>query len=646
MKKKNKSSLPSGGYVPTHGSNYGMDGYDFDFQYNDGVLDSAIHPSVRGMSELPSDVIVGPKSSEVPSDIDLTKQAGNLYGMGDILSDNIVDLSWLDVDHQDLDRLPRNPTDLMIPELAEAWSKSRDKNRFHLYQNNRDLEEIKYRESVDSAPEKEKLSKKAKKEILRRALRRASDGMPLSEVLKKARREAHPNEEDVRTVLAHVEREYGLLGNVYIHSNAYPMCSNGKGLKSLKKQAKSAAYIVASDKCKGCVLAQAGKCHSFQKELVHEVNWKKAARKYIPKLKALNKKASSTGNIKEDLRSAFLSVPDQERHTTNFHIQPNHIASVSDEEAFSLVQGVTPVYKKLVASKMALNKEKKETIEKLKQYKKAGVINNKEFKKLMKSSASPRAIIAAVNQIKLIRKKSSVYGSYDDYSSQQMHYVWRHLDETAKESRIAQEKLDQNIEDRAIRGIHRLLKSNLLTKKEAATIVSLSVPSHHKLVLANQLIQKKSISKNKVKVSKEEVSKYRGYGENGHYISKESGEEAIRELSKEGKKRKADRKKVIAACAFAKKAAKTGWSGPLLQELVAEQFGERIATLAMKEVEKISATTAEFQETESYNAPVLSEMDGFVFAPDQNELTNIEFHKEAEDVPPMKIDMSGFILEF
>lgn len=645
MTKKSKSSLPAGKYTPTRGSNYGMDGFDFDFQYNDGVLDAAIHPSVKGMSELPNDLIVGPKTSELPSDIDMTREAGNLYGMGDVLSDNIVDLSWLEVDHQDMDRLPRNPVDLAIPELAEAWGRTNEKSRYHLSQNHKDLEEVKYRESLEEQPRNNVLSKNEKKQILRRALRRASNGEPLKEVIKKARLEAHPNEEDVRSVLAHIEREYGLLGNVYLHADAYPKCASGRWDQKLKKQAKSANFMVKSSKCGSCVMAQRGHCQIFKKELVDSVDWKKAARLNIPRLKALNKKVASTGDLKNDLRSAFLAKSESTRKATDHHIQPHIVDSVTEQEAFDFIKGATPVYKKLVASRLDINKQKRNAIKRLKKYKKAGLIDERSFNKLMQSSASPRAILSAVDEIKFINKKASVYGSLDDSQHQQMTMVWRKLDNNAKEVVAAQKKLDKRIEEQANVSLHKLVKASLLTKKEAGVISRLKLSSEHKLMLANQLIQKRDLARKRV-TSSGDTAQYKGYGENGMFISKEDETESVRHFSTQGRKANKDQEKVKEATIFAKRMAKKGWHGVLLQELVAETFGAKIAKLASKDIKKVSSTTSESFVSDSYNAPIHSEIQGIEFSEHNNELDNIQFNKQAEEQPELEINMDGFILEF
>ena len=47
------SNLPNGGHVPTSGWNYGLDGFNFDMEYGDGVQDGAALPEAYGLSDLP-----------------------------------------------------------------------------------------------------------------------------------------------------------------------------------------------------------------------------------------------------------------------------------------------------------------------------------------------------------------------------------------------------------------------------------------------------------------------------------------------------------------------------------------------------------------------------------------------------------------
>ena len=95
---KNKSYLPNGGYTLTQGSNYMMDGFQFDTEYNGGPLENARLPEAKGLSDLPSGMIpldssgasTLPNGLETQFDLnmdELTKEANQQI--------NLVDHSWL-----------------------------------------------------------------------------------------------------------------------------------------------------------------------------------------------------------------------------------------------------------------------------------------------------------------------------------------------------------------------------------------------------------------------------------------------------------------------------------------------------------------------------------------------------------------------
>ena len=51
------SKLPNGGYTLTNGSNYMLDGFQFDTEYNGGVLEKARLPEAKGITALPTGMI-------------------------------------------------------------------------------------------------------------------------------------------------------------------------------------------------------------------------------------------------------------------------------------------------------------------------------------------------------------------------------------------------------------------------------------------------------------------------------------------------------------------------------------------------------------------------------------------------------------
>ena len=108
--------LPSDLLTPSLGSNYGMDGFE-DMEYGLGVLEGVLDPALHRPPALPDGVTLpGGVTQTAAAEMDLT-------GM---MEPELADLKWLDPSQeQDGERLPQSPTDLMIPELIDAWGVNR-----------------------------------------------------------------------------------------------------------------------------------------------------------------------------------------------------------------------------------------------------------------------------------------------------------------------------------------------------------------------------------------------------------------------------------------------------------------------------------------------------------------------------------------
>ena len=92
------SKLPNGGYSLTNGSNYMLDGFQFDTEYGNGVYEKARLPEAKGLTTLPSGMIPtgAPLNSDLPTGVE-------------------VDLGL------DLSEMTKDASDQLIPLVDHSW---------------------------------------------------------------------------------------------------------------------------------------------------------------------------------------------------------------------------------------------------------------------------------------------------------------------------------------------------------------------------------------------------------------------------------------------------------------------------------------------------------------------------------------------
>jgi hypothetical protein len=354
MSKKKKadlvsdSNLPDGGFVPTNGWNYGLDGFDFDMDYGDGVEDAARLPEAYGLSDLPDGLVPDPdedhEAGVVQVKAPLSDMMANPWGMSNMASEedlrnagNLADIDWLDPTmSQDEDRLPVNPVDKGIEELTEAWGVNRRTDGVSLVPN-RDKEIVDYQNSVRD-PGKTSLLPGTDKDVdwrkaaVCRAMRRSSYGEPLRDVLSELGKD---------TAGRFVAEEHGLAGRVFIRAAAFPGMINGKWDKTIKRRCRTAAFIVAA---KGSKMA--ARENYLGKKVVQEVPWKRALEMYKPRLVASGVKLGS-GDPREVLKQAFIKGPSSGRKDRTASL-PTHQAETMSltkaEQAFAEHQTVREVF--------------------------------------------------------------------------------------------------------------------------------------------------------------------------------------------------------------------------------------------------------------------------------------------------------------
>lgn len=339
------SQMPDGGLTPTLGSNYMMDGFEFDSDYGDGPdsarKDPELPRSSRGLAGLP-DGFMGTDPGE-EFDFRMVEGSEEASGLGDLggfldtgepkTAARLMDLAWLEGAEQDPDRLPEginridyelndfDQTELSdadetgtIKELEQAWGVDRRTDGQNLVPN------IEYPRPV-TGPTSD-LPGDQFRAIVASSMRKSAFGEPLKKIAQDALAffpgdpTKSPSYEKLAKALRAVQAEHGLVGNVYIRDSAFPGILTGKWDSTIKNRCASAQYILTAP---GSKLAAYE--NYLGKQVVTEIPWADALDHYRPTLEASGKRMAS-GDPRLALRLAFTqSAPKARRDATNF---PTH----------------------------------------------------------------------------------------------------------------------------------------------------------------------------------------------------------------------------------------------------------------------------------------------------------------------------------
>lgn len=287
------SKMPDGGFILTDGSNYGLDGFQFDTEYNGGVLEGARLPEAKGLAGLPDGIVKG-SSTEI--------EEGGGLDLSSLVPDKVatplMDHYWLETAEQDPERLPHNPSDLAIPELEEAWGVNRRTDGINIIPNI---------QKYDTPPPSElsELPGDDFRYVVKKAMRMATFGKPLDQI--KDYLSLSVKGTSYAKVAALIEADYGLAGNVFIRAAAFPGIQSGKWETKLRKM--SAKYIISDDKT-----IDLHKLHG--KKVVASIPWREAYNEYKPLLKGSGRKVSSKGSYESRLRSSFLNERKAKKRTS------------------------------------------------------------------------------------------------------------------------------------------------------------------------------------------------------------------------------------------------------------------------------------------------------------------------------------------
>ena len=303
------SKLPKGEYILTDGSNYGLDGFRFDTEYNGGVLEGARLPEAYGLAGLPDGIVGASYTSEEEEEEEEVGPDLTSF-LGDKMATPLADHYWLETAAQDPERLPQNPSDLGIPELEEAWGVERRTDGIRIIPNIENYDRIPsfgasevpgHKYDPSSSAQGSELPGDAFRQVVKKAMQLSAFGKPLGVIKDYLGRSLSGS--SYEKVAALIEREHGLAGNVFIHASALPGLHNGKWEKQVRRL--SARYIVASPDSK---VGGSDRLHG--KKIVSSVPWREAFEHYAPRLEGSGVRVASGGSYRERLRHAFLGGVD------------------------------------------------------------------------------------------------------------------------------------------------------------------------------------------------------------------------------------------------------------------------------------------------------------------------------------------------
>lgn len=232
---------------------------------------------------------------------------GDLSGL--LKEGTLTNLDWLDVDEQsyrELDRLPKKNLDF-APELEAAWAHEDKPASAYLVPNNqkaRTMLEVGQASYADTG--------KAASQIMRTArVHMMQDPDPrklLSTLISKFGKTAVST---LRGELTQLLQERGLLGRYYMAAADFQNCHQASKpeMAFARRFASEARFVVACERCTGCVHNGGSTCGVFQKKIVVDVPYSPDLASQIEQVQAGRGKSvqASTATPKERIRLALLS---------------------------------------------------------------------------------------------------------------------------------------------------------------------------------------------------------------------------------------------------------------------------------------------------------------------------------------------------
>jgi|GEM_PF-2565916 len=418
------SKMPSDDLTPTMGYNYLLEGYDFDEQYGDGVVDGARLPEAYGLGGLPDGIVDADDKLAIPEGVERTEEEGFDLTSTDLVADSglpqpeyqedeahtdsvpdVTDFSWLEDAEQDPNRLPSLATNRVIPELVEAWGKRTDGIRR--------IEAV----DRDAAPTETKVSDADLRRVLASAMRKSASGVSVAQIKEEVVQALGHEAARLAKPMKALENEHGLVGNVYLRPSAFPGLLRGKWAKEIKKNYKTARYLIACGQCTACKGGNSSECACnalLGLKVVTAVDWNQAYAHYAPRLEATGRldRMATVMDKRLALQQAFLR---HERNVVPVTRQqfPKDVVpepEISPEEARRAFAETGPAKREVVdPAKLAAKHQSKKVQAKIGQWVNARLLTEGEARTLLESGGHPDAMLKKAARIITARKESGVY---------------------------------------------------------------------------------------------------------------------------------------------------------------------------------------------------------------------------------------------
>lgn len=589
---KFKDTLP-GELNENFGSNYMMDGFWYDMDYEHGLKENppanpVPQPPTTGMSQLPEDVIatVGLEDLEVPEGVEM--EGGLDLGELDIVATvqpdvdrtdvGIVDFSWLSDAYQDPNRLPDKPVDNGIPELQEAWGDRSDGlRRIDL----RDRASVTYEDARQGPEDDDPLHTDKLAALIQSAMRRSAAGVPMAKIKqelldalgpKKASRLAKP--------VQAIEAEHGLTGHVYVRASAYPGLHRGKWAKQLKAAAKRARYLIAAagDDCaKG-----AGILGLRLIEHPTHIDWNDAYDYYTPMLEASGRldRTATVRDKRLSLKHAFL----KEEQTVRLDIETTKVRQtmpvdlVTAEQAKKAFIAFKPKQQQvIILVKRWKQAEVAKVVDKVGHMVDARLLSQEEAEKLLGSKAPPHQILRTAALLAINVKRGQYSGGEPVLSEVKIttEEAWGELRQAETKVAEAEAQMQERVQKDSIQQkvafIVRNIQGGLKGKKLAAFIRE--TLSKEEAVLASPLLTPILQKTSALNPQAPEAKKYEGKQYTRHIQANVQMDVSDREIDK--------------AVRWVRQAMNEAFAGPILDDLVRIRLGSDVRTASEDKLTQI-----------------------------------------------------------